>query len=117
MPLQAEEEEDEEDDVDDEEGEEGIEQQEEETQEAEESKPSLPVEQADGLRLHLSSRNKTGYLNVVAEGNGGFHFKVWDKQAQKQVRHSSGYGTAVEAAVEDTAVVARAVGTRPMTSL
>ena len=67
--------------------------------------PSAVVEEAEGLRLHLSSRNSTGYVGVYVDGRRDGRFRVILTLDSKQQTVGI-FGTAVEGAV----AYARAVG-------
>ena len=59
--------------------------------------------EAEGLRLHLSDTNASGYKGVVEQKNGRFQAQLWRGDKTEQLGY---YDTAVEAAV----AYARAVG-------
>jgi len=69
--------------------------------------PALPTvaTEAEGLRLHLSSSNATGYENVSRKGG---RFQAYRRVDGRQC-YLGAFATAVEAAV----VYARAVGEAP----
>jgi hypothetical protein len=70
---------------------------EEEAEEAAEEQPAEVVSEAEGLQLHLSSRSRSGYLNVY-QSSGRFHAQCTRAGECRHV-YLGCFDTAVEAAV------------------